>query len=59
VIAFARIVLLLLADLVGLARLAIRPRQAIAAENLLLRRQLALYKERGARSRDASMPQPG
>jgi transposase InsO family protein len=51
VIAFARIVLLVLADLVGLARLAIRPRQAIAAENLLLRRQLALYKERGAKPR--------
>jgi transposase InsO family protein len=51
VIAFARIVLFLLADLVGLARLAIRPRQAIAAENLVLRRQLALYKERGAKPR--------
>ncbi|MGA8053962.1 MAG: integrase core domain-containing protein, partial [Burkholderiales bacterium] len=50
-IAFARIVLLLLADLVGLVRLAIRPRQAIAAENLVLRRQLALYKERGLKPR--------
>jgi hypothetical protein len=51
VIAFARIVLLLLADLVGLLRLATRPRQAIAAENLVLRRQLALYKERGVTPR--------
>jgi putative transposase len=51
VIAFARIVLLLLADLVGLLRLATRPRQAIAAENLVLRRQLALYKERGVKPR--------
>jgi len=51
VIAFARIVLLLLADLVALVRLAIRPRQAIAAENLVLRRQLSLYKERGVTPR--------
>ena len=50
-IAFARIVLLLLADLVGLALLAIRPRRSIEAENLVLRRQLALYKERGAKPR--------
>ena len=49
--AFVRIVLLLLADLVGLAWLAIRPRRAIAAENLLLRRQNALYKERGVKPR--------
>jgi putative transposase len=49
--AFARIVLLLLADLVGLARLAIRPTKAIAAENLVLRRQLALYQERGMKPR--------
>jgi hypothetical protein len=51
VIAFARIVLLLLADLVGLVRLAIRPRRSIEAENLVLRRQLALYKERGVKPR--------
>ncbi|MGA8053831.1 MAG: hypothetical protein WCA12_08220, partial [Burkholderiales bacterium] len=49
--AFVRIVLLLLADLVGLAWLAIRPTRAIAAENLLLRRQNALYKERGVKPR--------
>jgi putative transposase len=51
VIAFARIVLLLLAGLVGLVRLAIRPRRSIEAENLVLRRQLALYKERGVKPR--------
>jgi hypothetical protein len=51
VIAFARTVLLVLADLIGLARLAIRPRQAIAAENRVLRRQLALYRERGLKPR--------
>jgi hypothetical protein len=51
VIAFARIVLVLLADLVGLALLAIRPRRSIEAENLVLRRQLALYKERAVKPR--------
>lgn len=50
-IAFARIVLLLLADLVGLALLSIRPRRSIEAENLILRRQLSLYKERGVKPR--------
>jgi hypothetical protein len=47
VIAFARIVLLLLADLIGLTVLALRPTRSVEAENLVLRRQLALYKERG------------
>jgi hypothetical protein len=51
VIVFTRVVLLLLADLVGLAVLAIRPRRSIEAENLVLRRQLALYKERGVKPR--------
>jgi putative transposase len=41
----------LLSDLVGLAVLAIRPRRSVEAENLLLRRQLALFKERGAKPR--------
>ena len=50
-IAFARIVLVLLADLVGLALLSIRPRRSIEAENLLLRRQLSLYEERGVKPR--------
>ena len=43
---------MLLADLVDLVRVSVRPRQAIAAENLVLRRQLALYKEeRGVKPR--------
>ena len=50
-IALARIVLLLLGDLVTLVLLAMRPRRAIEAENLVLRRQLALYKERGVKPR--------
>ena len=50
-IAFTPVVLSLLADLVGLVVLAIRPRRSIEAENLVLRRQLALYKERGVKPR--------
>jgi hypothetical protein len=48
----------LLADVVGLAAFSIRHRQSIEAENLLLRRQLALYQERGF-GRGASMRQLG
>lgn len=44
-IAIARIVLGLFADLVGLVALTIRPRRSIEAENLVLRRQLALFKD--------------
>jgi putative transposase len=51
VIALARIVLRLLADLAGLAVLALRPRRSVQAENLFLRRQLALYQERGVKPR--------
>jgi hypothetical protein len=51
VIFFARIVLRLLADVVGLAVLAGRPRRSLEAENLVLRRQLALFKERGMKPR--------
>jgi putative transposase len=51
VIAFARIVLLFIADLIGLALLALRPRRSVEAENLVPRRQLALYKERGVKPR--------
>jgi DNA-binding XRE family transcriptional regulator len=47
VIVFLQVILRLLADLVGLIALSIRPRRSIEAENLFLRRQLALYKERG------------
>src|SRR6266852_3214828 len=39
------------ADLIGLLALAVRPRRSIEAENLVLRRQLALFKERGVKPR--------
>ena len=48
-IALARMVLRLLADLIGLLVLTVRPRRSIEAENLMLRRQLALFKERGVK----------
>ena len=44
-------VLRLLADVIGLLALTVRPRRSIEAENLFLRRQLALFKERGVRPR--------
>jgi len=44
-------VLRLLVDLIGLLALAGRPRRSIEAENLILWRQLALFKERGVRPR--------
>ena len=50
-IAVARMVLCLLADLVGLLVLTVRSRRAIQAENLVLRRQLALFRERGVKPR--------
>ncbi len=50
-IALARIVVQLLADLSGLVVLLLAPRRSVAAENLCLRRQLALYLERGAKPR--------
>ena len=50
-IAISRIVLGLLADLVGLVALTIGPRRSVEAENLVLRRQLALFKERGVKPR--------
>jgi len=40
-----------LADLVGLAVLSIRSRRSLEAENLVLRRQLGLFKERGVKPR--------
>jgi putative transposase len=51
VIALARIILRLTADLIGLLVLTTRPRRSIEAENLVLRRQLALFKERGVKPR--------
>ena len=50
-IAFVQIAVRSLADLVGLAVLAIRPRWSLEAENLVLRRQLGLFKERGVKPR--------
>jgi putative transposase len=41
----------MLADVVGMVALSLRPRRSIQAENLLLRRQLALFKERGLKPR--------
>jgi hypothetical protein len=41
----------LLADVVAVAILAIRSRRTLEAENLVLRRQLALLKERGVKPR--------
>jgi hypothetical protein len=41
----------LLCDVVTLARLALTPRAQLAAENLFLRKQLALYQERGVKPR--------
>src|SRR5206468_6206106 len=39
------------ADLIGLLVLTVRSRRSIQAENLVLRRQLALFKERGTKPR--------
>ncbi len=50
-IVFIRIILRLLADLVGLVVLSVRPRRSVEAENLFLRRELALYQERGVKPR--------
>jgi putative transposase len=51
VIALFQIVLRLLTDLNALTALAFRRRRATAAEILVLRRQIALYKERGVKPR--------
>ena len=50
-IALVQIFLRLLADAVALAALVFRPRLATSAEILVLRRQLALFKERGVKPR--------
>jgi transposase InsO family protein len=47
VVAFLQIIARLLADLVGLIALSFKPRRSLEAENLFLRRELALFKERG------------
>ena len=51
VIVLFRIVLQLLTDLAGIVPLAVRRQGALAAEILMLRRQLALYVERGVKPR--------
>ena len=44
---FVRIILRLLADVVAMTVLVLRSRRSLEAENLVLRRQLGLFKERG------------
>src|SRR5450631_1158222 len=51
VLALVQIVPRLLVDLLVLTALAFRQRRTTAAEILVLRRQLALYKERGIKPR--------
>ncbi len=50
-IVLVRFVLRLLADLAGLVVLSLRRRRSVETENLFLRRQLALYHERGVKPR--------
>ena len=50
-IVILRIVLRLLTDLIALTAFAFRRRRATAAKILVLRRQIALYKERGIKPR--------
>ena len=50
-IALVRLVLRLVADLIGLLVLAVTPRRSVEAENLALRRQLALFREHGLKPR--------
>ena len=49
--AFLQIVLRLLTDVACLVAFSCRPRRSLEAENLFLRRQLALYRERGIQPR--------
>ncbi len=51
VIVFIQIILRLLADVGGLVVLSVRFRRSVEAENLFLRRELALYRERGIKPR--------
>jgi len=51
VIALVKIVILLIADAWRFAILSLRRSRSLIAENLFLRRQLALYKERGIKPR--------
>jgi len=58
-LALTRIALQLVTDLFRLAVLLCRPTRSVRAENLFLRRQLALFKERAAPSLAGSTPLPG
>ena len=53
VVCCLRTLALVAADLVRVFALAVRPRAALVAENLFLRKQLALFQERNIRSRRA------
>jgi putative transposase len=54
VVPLARTLLMLLTDVWRFLRLCLRPSPALAAENLFLRKQLALYQERQIRPRRAT-----
>jgi hypothetical protein len=56
VIALAHILFRLLTDLLRLLVLSARRKRSLEAENLFLRRQLALYKERGIKPRRIDAP---
>src|SRR5215472_14810916 len=45
-------------DVLRFIRLSLQPNWALAAENLFLRKQLALYLERKAKPRRATVPRP-
>jgi hypothetical protein len=47
----AKIIIKLLVDLARFLWLSLRPQNALAAENLFLRKQLAMYQERNAKPR--------
>jgi hypothetical protein len=51
VIALLAVARKLLADMMRFAIVALRPTRIVAAENLFLRRQLAMYVERGVKPR--------
>jgi len=56
VIVLLRIVLRMLAEVAGLTALSVRPRRVIEAENLVLRRQFARFRERGMKPRHIDAP---
>ena len=54
VMGFTRIIIHLLSDFGSLVWLLLRPGRAVASENLFLRKQLAMYQERGVKPRRPS-----